>query len=99
MHVWPMLPTGTVASRPGTILAGAIQFEATVRGRGGHAAMPHLTVDPVVAAAAGVGALQALVARETSPFDSAVVSVTRLQAGEGFNVIPDQGGCEGSRVE
>ncbi|KAL4444571.1 hypothetical protein ABPG77_002388 [Micractinium sp. CCAP 211/92] len=90
MHVWPMLPTATVASRPGTILAGAIQFEATVRGRGGHAAMPHLTVDPVVAAAAGVGALQALMARETSPFDSAVVSVTRLQAGEGFNVIPDQ---------
>lgn len=95
MHVWPTLPSGTVASRAGTIMAGAIQFEATVRGRGGHAAMPHLTADPVVAAAAGVGALQALVARETSPFESAVVSVTRLQAGDAFNVIPDQGGWGG----
>ncbi|PSC67739.1 IAA-amino acid hydrolase ILR1-like 3 [Micractinium conductrix] len=90
MHVWPMLPSGVVASRAGTIMSGAIQFEATLRGRGGHAAMPHLTADPVVASAAAVGALQALVARETSPFDSAVVSVTRLQAGEAFNVIPDE---------
>ncbi|KAL4436591.1 hypothetical protein ABPG75_003730 [Micractinium tetrahymenae] len=90
MHVWPTLPSGTVASRAGTIMAGATQFQATMRGRGGHAAMPHLTSDPVVAAAAGVGALQALVARETSPFDSAVVSVTRLQASDAFNVIPDQ---------
>lgn len=58
MHLWPMLPSGQVASRAGTIMAGAIQFDITIRGRGGHAAMPHLTADPVVAAAAIVTALQ-----------------------------------------
>lgn len=91
MHVWPAMPSGEVASRPGTLLAGAIQFEVTVRGRGGHAAMPYLTADPVVATAAAVGALQSLVARETSPFDPAVISVTRMAGGHAFNVFPDTG--------
>jgi metal-dependent amidase/aminoacylase/carboxypeptidase family protein len=98
MHVWPGLPSGMVASRPGTILAGAIQFQVAVRGRGGHAAIPNVAVDPVVAAAATVGALQTLVSRVTSPFDSAVVSVTRLEAGHAFNVIPDTGEWVGGRA-
>lgn len=134
-------------------MAGAVQFDVVIAGRGGHAAMPHLTHDPVVAAAAIVGALQAspsslaglagwlpgcacaptvcrpaaahllgtlparpsclpltvpcpaaclpslpcsqaLVSRETSPFDSAVVSVTRISGGEAYNVLPDSGGWE-----
>lgn len=58
MHVWPTLPSGSVRSRAGTIMAGAVQFDALIKGRGGHAAMPHLTRDPVVAASAVVGALQ-----------------------------------------
>lgn len=99
MHVWPTLPSGSVRSRAGTIMAGAIQFEAVFKGRGGHAAIPHLTRDPVVAAAAAVGALQTLVSRGTSPFDSAVVSVTRLSAGDAFNVIPDEGGWVGGWAE
>ncbi|KAI3426500.1 hypothetical protein D9Q98_008865 [Chlorella vulgaris] len=90
LHVWPSLPSGVIASRPGTLLAGAIQFQVTVKGRGGHAAIPHLTSDPVVAAAAAVSGLQALVARETSPFDSAVISVTRLAGGNAYNVVPDE---------
>ncbi|KAK9829138.1 hypothetical protein WJX72_004097 [[Myrmecia] bisecta] len=89
-HVWPSMRSGHIGSRPGTILAGALSFEATINGRGGHAAMPHLTTDPVVASAAAVVALQSLVSRETSPLESAVVSVTRFSAGDGaFNVIPD----------
>lgn len=55
----PTLPSGSVRSRAGTIMAGAVQFDCVIAGRGGHAAMPHLTHDPVVAAAAMVGALQA----------------------------------------
>lgn len=94
LHVWPSLPSGVIASRPGTLLAGAIQFQVTVKGRGGHAAIPHLTSDPVVAAAAAVSGLQALVARETSPFDSAVISVTRLAGGNAYNVVPDEGGWQ-----
>ena len=92
MHVWPGLPSGAVGSRAGTLLAGSICFEVTVKGRGGHAAIPHLTADPVTAAAAAVSAIQTLVSRETSPFDAAVISVTRLAGGHAFNVVPDEGG-------
>lgn len=90
MHVWPTIPSGVVATRPGTIMAGAIQFNMRIKGRGGHGAMPHLTHDPVVAASAIVGALQHLVSRVTSPFASSVVSVTRMQGGDAYNVIPDE---------
>lgn len=92
MHVWPTLPSGSVRSRVGTLMAGTIQFDVAVKGRGGHAAMPHLTRDPVVAGAAITTAIQALVSRETSPFDSAVISVTRFSAGDAYNVVPDTGG-------
>lgn len=63
--------------RPGVMMAASDRFQLTVSGRGGHAALPHLARDPVVAASAVVLALQALVSRETSPLDSAVVTVTR----------------------
>jgi IAA-amino acid hydrolase len=90
LHVAPFLKSKTVATRKGTIMAGSAQFEVTIKGRGGHAAMPHLTTDPVVAAAAAVTAMQTLVSRNTSPLDSAVVSVTRLEGGQAFNIIPDE---------
>jgi metal-dependent amidase/aminoacylase/carboxypeptidase family protein len=83
MHVMPNVPSGSVALRRGTIMAGALSFEITVRGRGGHAALPHLNVDPVVAAAALVGALQTLASRETSPLGSAVLSVTMMKVRQG----------------
>lgn len=62
-------------------MAASTSFEAVIKGRGGHAAMPHLTIDPVVAATAVVQALQPLVSRETNPADSAVISVTRFNTG------------------
>ena len=67
LHVWPGLPSGRISSRPGTLMAAAGRWEAEVRGRGGHGAMPHLSRDPVVAASAVVMALQTLVAREVRP--------------------------------
>lgn len=96
LHVWPMLPTGEVGSREGTMLAASCFFGATIAGRGGHAAMPHLAVDPVVAAAAVVQSLQSLVSREIGPLDSGVVSVTVIQAGEACNVIPPEVRLEGT---
>ena len=93
MHVWPTLPSGLVATCPGAIMAGTIQFDIKVRGRGGHAAMPHLTTDPVVAAAALVGALQTLVSRNTSPLDSSVITVTRLQVGAALRYSPPPSLC------
>ncbi|KAL4518375.1 hypothetical protein Ndes2526B_g01216 [Nannochloris sp. 'desiccata'] len=91
LHLWPTIPTGVLATRPGTIMAGAIQFKVTITGAGGHGAIPHLTRDPVVAATSAVTALQTLVSRNTSPFASAVVSITKLWAGgAAYNVIPDE---------
>lgn len=91
LHLWPALPTGTVGTRPGTILAGSLVFKAKITGAGGHGAMPHLTKDPVVATASAITALQTLVSRRTSPFSSAVVSITKLWTdGPAYNVIPDE---------
>ncbi|XP_066309516.1 IAA-amino acid hydrolase ILR1-like 2 [Miscanthus floridulus] len=88
-HVSVMLPTGVVGSRAGPLLAGCGFFEAVITGLGGHAAAPHSTVDPVVAASSIVLSLQSLVSREADPLDSQVVTVTRFQGGGAFNVIPD----------
>uniref|UniRef100_A0A383VWA3 Peptidase M20 dimerisation domain-containing protein n=1 Tax=Tetradesmus obliquus TaxID=3088 RepID=A0A383VWA3_TETOB len=89
-HVMPMWPTGQVALKTGTIMAGSLTFKFTVAGRGGHAAMPHLNIDPVPAAAALVQALQVLVSRETSPLGSAVLSITQLMTNsDADNIIPD----------
>jgi len=89
MHVWPTLPSGTVASRPGPLLAAAERFMVKVQGVGGHAAMPHLTKDPMVASAAMIMNLQTIVSRNTSPLEAGVCSITQIEAGKAFNIIPD----------
>lgn len=88
MHVWPTIPSGSIASRPGPLLAAADRFEVLIAGVGGHAAMPHLAVDPIVAASAIVMNLQTIVSRTISPLESGVVSVTKIAGGEAFNIIP-----------
>lgn len=91
MHNWPGLPKGTIALRPGPIMASSDSFQITVTGKGGHAAMPHLNVDPIVAAAQIVTNLQSIVSRQIDPVDQAVVSITNFNAGSGaFNVIPEK---------
>ena len=88
MHNAPSLPIGAFAIRKGAFLAAADRFTINIEGRGGHAAQPHLGVDPIVAGAQIVVALQSIVARGADPLDSCVVSVTRFDAGTTFNVIP-----------
>ena len=88
LHVWPFLPTGVVGSRTGTFLAATSSLEIEVVGKGGHAAMPHLTIDPVVAAAKIICEVQTIISRELDPLESGVISVTAVHAGEAFNVIP-----------
>lgn len=90
LHVWPFLPTGSIGAREGVFLAATGSLQITIRGTGGHAAMPHLTVDPVTTAAKLVVELQTLVSRETDPLDSAVVSITCIRGGDAYNVIPPQ---------
>ena len=96
LHNWPGLPVGRFAVRAGPVMAAFDTFEVTVRGRGAHGAMPHLAVDPVVAAAGLVSAFQTITSRNLSPVEAAVVSVTQIEAGETWNVIPDHVRMRGS---
>jgi amidohydrolase len=88
LHGWPFLAVGQIGLRPGPMMASADRFELTIRGRGGHAAYPHNTIDPIVVGSQLVGALQTLASREVSPLDSVVVSVSQFHAGTAHNVIP-----------
>jgi len=90
LHVWPGATTGVVMSNAGVILAATGAFEITVRGKGGHGAMPHLTIDPVSCAAKIVVELQTIVSRETNPFAPTVVTVGSIHGGDAMNVIPEE---------
>jgi hippurate hydrolase len=90
MHNWPGLEQGKFAIRSGPVLASFDIFEAVIRGQGTHAAMPHLGIDPIVAAANLILALQTIASRAVDPLDSAVVSVTQMHGGETWNVIPQE---------
>ena len=88
MHNWPRMPLGQFAMRPGPVMAAADRFTIRLGGKGGHGAMPHVSRDPLVAAAQIVVALQTIVSREVDPVESAVVTVTQIHGGDAYNVIP-----------
>jgi amidohydrolase len=90
LHNWPGLPAGTVATRPGPIMAAADRVEIGVRARGGHAAQPHLSPDAILCAAQIVTAANTLVARTLDPVASAVLSLTRIAGGTSHNVMPSE---------
>jgi hippurate hydrolase len=96
IHITPIISSGMVACRAGTMLASCDEFQIKVIGRGGHASMPHDATDPVPVACEIVTALQAMVTRGVPAFDPAVVTVTRIQAGTAFNVIPEAVTCDGT---
>ncbi len=91
VHNWPGLPPGQIAVRPGPVMAATDEIQVTVRGRGGHGAMPHLAIDPVVASAHLIAALQTVASRNVNPLDAVVVSVCSMETSQTgvFNVIPD----------
>jgi amidohydrolase len=88
LHLWNEKPYGWLGVTPGPAMAASETFSVKLIGSGGHGASPHLTIDPVLAAAHVTTTLQSIVARNVSPLDTAVISVTSIQAGEAFNVIP-----------
>ncbi|MBO1020065.1 amidohydrolase [Methylobacterium sp. SD274] len=90
LHNIPGLELGRFAIRPGPIMASTDRFTITIEGRGGHAAQPHLAIDSVLVASHVVIALQSVVARSINPLESGVVSVCALEAGDAFNVLPQQ---------
>ena len=89
MHNMPGLPVGQFAITPGPIMAATAEFNIRVSGRGTHAAMPHRGIDPIVIASQIVLAFQTIAARSIDPADSVVVSVTKFNGGEAYNVIPE----------
>ncbi|KAL6559149.1 IAA-amino acid hydrolase ILR1-like 7 [Orobanche hederae] len=89
LHVDPKMPTGTLISKPGPLMAGSARFHVTIQGKGGHAASPHKTRDPIIALSMAIIALQHIVSRETDPLEPRVVSVGYVQGGEALNVIPE----------
>ena len=89
LHLWPGLPFGKAATKAGPIMAAADAFEMTVRGKGGHGAMPHLSADAIAMAAHIVTALQTVVSREVDPVEPAVLTVGEIGAGTAYNIIPE----------
>ena len=96
VHMWPDMPVGHILVRPGAMLPGAGIFTAEIKGVGGHAARPDITVDPVVAAAQITTALQSIVSRNVNPVAPAVVTVTQIIAGDAFNVTPNRATINGT---
>ncbi|HLP40361.1 MAG TPA: M20 family metallopeptidase [Fibrobacteria bacterium] len=90
MHGWPDLPLGKVGVHGGPVMASVDNFEIMVRGRGGHGAQPHHTLDPIHASAQLITALQSLVSRGTDPLEGAVLTIGNIQAGFTHNVIPEE---------
>ena len=89
LHNWPLKPFGTFATRAGPLMGAYDIFEIAATGKGGHAAMPNLTHDPMPFAAGLINALQTIVARNLNPQDAGVVSVTQVHGGDTWNVIPE----------
>lgn len=96
LHLISNYTLGRVGVRAGTVFASADKFELTVKGKGGHAAMPNSAVDPIVISAYIIQALQTLISRETSPFSPAVITIGTINAGTAFNIIPEHAFLQGT---
>ena len=96
LHNWPGMAEGTLAASPGPVMASSNEFKITIRGKGGHAAMPHNALDPVPVACQLVQAFQSIISRNLKPIDAGVISVTMIHAGEATNVIPNSVELQGT---
>lgn len=95
-HVWPELATGKYGFRNGAIMASMDTFDVVLKGKQGHGAAPHQGVDAIVGAAHVVTALQTIVSRETDPIDSVVLTIGTIEAGDGYNIIPEKATFRGT---
>jgi len=96
LHLWNDKQLGWLGITPGPVMAASEIFNVKITGKGGHGAAPHLAVDPLLASAQVISALQSIVARDVPPLQTAVVSVTAIQCGEAFNVIPSEAQLKGT---
>ena len=96
MHNWPGLPVGSFAASAGPVMASSNEFTITIHGKGGHAAMPNNSLDPVPVACQMVQAFQSIISRNMKPIDAGVISVTMVNAGSATNIIPDHCTLQGT---
>jgi amidohydrolase len=96
LHVDSTLPSGTVGYRSGPIMAAGDFFDVRITGKGGHAGLPHLAIDPITMAATAIGAVQTIVSREINPLESGVISICKMEAGGAYNVIPESASFGGT---
>lgn len=96
MHNKPDLPVGTIGIKAGPLMASVDRFEIDVIGVGGHAAIPERCIDPIIVASEIVSSLQTIISRNLSPFNNAIISITRFQSGNTWNVIPEKAYLEGT---
>ncbi len=89
LHNWPELPIGTIGVNNGPMMAAVDEFDIIVNGKGGHAAIPQLAIDPVVIASQIVLSIQTIISRSTDPVDKALISITKINGGTAYNVIDD----------
>tara|TARA_B100001540_G_scaffold279272_1_gene267989 strand:- start:383 stop:1567 length:1185 start_codon:yes stop_codon:yes gene_type:complete len=90
LHNWPGLEVGEFAIHKGSVMASFDKFNVTIKGKGGHAAIPQSSSDSILATSATIQSLQQIVSRKQNPLDSVVVSVTQINSGTGFNIIPEK---------
>ena len=95
-HVWPDIPEGTIGVRPGPFMAAMDRFDIKIKGKGGHGAMPHLSVDALEVGAQVVNALQRIVSRQMDPLEPTVVTIGTFHAGTAFNIIPPEAEMSGT---
>lgn len=96
MHLWSTVPLGRVQCKPGPLMAAVDDWTVTFTGKGGHGAMPHQTIDPIIAAGNMIGALQTITSREVDPAETVVISIGMLSAGTAFNIIPETSALVGN---
>ena len=95
-HVWPDIPEGTIGVRPGPFMAAMDRFDIKIKGKGGHGAMPHLSVDALEVGTQVVNALQRIVSRKMDPLEPTVVTIGTFHAGTAFNIIPAEAEMSGT---
>ena len=96
MHNWPGAPAGCIGVVPGPMMASSNEFELVIKGKGSHAAQPHMSIDPIMVAVQIAQSWQTIVSRNTSPLDSAVLSITQIHAGSATNIVPDSASMIGT---
>ncbi len=90
LHNWPDLPLGQFGVSSGPMMAAVDEFDIIVKGKGGHAAIPETSIDPIIIASQIINSIQTIISRSTSPVDKALISVTKIQGGSAYNVIGDE---------